>query len=110
MNWKEEFISLMKRIAKSKDNIALLMLGFFPVLFLVDAVILLIKFGLNKIGFDCIIFDFFIKFLLMVSPLIPTMRIWSWRDDFGKPDGGTDGIIDICIGIWFIMIILACVI
>ena len=81
------------------------MFRFFPWLFLSDVLIISVKFVLNKVGFDCTLFDLFIKLLLMVSPLFPTMEIWRCRDDFGGPDGTTDGVIDTCIGVWFVLIL-----
>ena len=108
--FKEEFSSLMKRIVKSKDNIAFLMLVYFPRLVILNALILLIQFVLNKIGVDYTLLDILTKLLLMVSPLYPTMKVWECRYEFGGSEGITDGIIDACIGIWFVLIIVASVI
>lgn len=81
------------------------MLVYFPRLILLDSLIVLIKFALNQFEFDNTLIDYLTKFFLIISPIYPTMKVWSCRDEFGGPEGITDGVIDSCIGIWFALIL-----
>lgn len=43
--------------------------------------------------------------MLCIIPLFPTLRIWKSRDEFGGSHGITDGIMDCCFTLWFVIIL-----
>ena len=104
---KDEFLSLLKRIVKSKDNLTLFVMNFsFWALIAAEIVIL------NKKLFDLFSFSSSVeiavrKAIICITPVIPTLRIWSMREMFGGDSGVNDGVMDCCFSAWIIIILFA---
>lgn len=47
------------------------------------------------------------KVIICVTPIIPTLRIWSMRESFGGDSGVNGSVIDCCFSAWLVIIIFA---
>ena len=104
---KEDFTSLFGRLIKFKDNFACLLLIYSPYMGIIA--------GLMMILHQCCIWleipyrfsSPILRTLLSILPILPTLAVWHGRDDFGGESGLTDGIMDACFAIWFLVILFA---
>lgn len=106
MNYlKDEILSLLKRLYKSKDNLTLLLMNFSMWAVLTSGIVIILSKLIYAFSVSDSIGDAIRKVIICVSPIVPTLRIWSMRDCFGDESGINGSVMDCCFSIWGTIII-----
>lgn len=104
---KEDFTSLLERILRFKDNFAALLVIYLPRIAIVGGIVILLQACCKWLALPYRYTSPILKLLICVLPVFPTLSVWRCRDDFGGESGLTDGIMDACFAIWFLIILFA---
>lgn len=104
---KDEILSLLKRLSESKDNLTILFMNFSIWALLAYGTVIILSKLFDVLSVSNSVGVAVQKIIICVSPIIPTLRIWSMRESFGGDSGVNGGVMDCCFSVWAAIIIFA---
>lgn len=104
---KDEILSLLKRLSESKDNLMLLFMNFSLWAVFTAGIVIVIAKIFDVLSLSNSVEIAIRKVIICVSPIVPTLRIWSMRESFGGDSGVNESVMDCCFSAWAVIIIFA---